>query len=115
MDTCIVIAGNKKRGIVTCTHKKELADVEVEDAHRWRMDCEVQWTRMEPLCITQCFCFCLCVCVADTVLRYTGPVQSVPETSLLVESQTQVSHYYNTKHLIFFKYFNIPCTVFYKQ
>ena len=25
------------------------ADVEVEDAHRWRrrMDCEVQWTRME--------------------------------------------------------------------
>ena len=48
MDTCIIIVGNIKGGIVTCTHKEELADVEVEDAHRWRrMDCEVQWIRME--------------------------------------------------------------------
>ena len=29
--------------------QREMADVEVEDAHHWRrrMDCEVQWMRME--------------------------------------------------------------------
>ena len=37
MGTCLIIMGNIRRDVfVTCTHKEELADVEVEDAHRWR-------------------------------------------------------------------------------